>query len=70
MIGSRIKATVKESNENGDIHISILMDDDLTCEEMLAAAGSIVTEFVKVADGNLDILDFVRAILQVNSKCS
>lgn len=46
------------------------MDDDLTCEEMLAAAGYIVTECVKVADGNLDILDFVSAILKVNSKCS
>jgi hypothetical protein len=70
MKGSRIEAVVKESNENGDIHIRILMDDDLTCEEMLAAAGCIVTEFVKVADGNLDILDFVSAILKVNSKCS
>jgi hypothetical protein len=36
----------------------------------LEAAGCIVTEFVKVADGNLDILDFVSAILKVNSKCS
>lgn len=62
MIGSKIEARVKEPNENGDIHISTSIDDDLTQEEMLAAAGSIVSDFVKMADGNLDIEDFVRVI--------
>lgn len=62
MIGSEIKAVVKSQNENGDIHISTSIDDNLTHEEMLAAAGSIVSDFVKMADGNLDIEDFVRVI--------
>lgn len=62
MIGSKIEAVVKEPNENGDIHISTSIDDDLTQEEMLAGAGSIVSDFVKMADGNLDIEDFVRVI--------
>ena len=62
MIGSKIEAIVKEPNENGDIHISTCIDDDLTHEEMLAAAGSIISDFVKMADGDLDIEDFVRLI--------
>lgn len=62
MIGSKIEAVVKEPNENGDIHISTSIDDDLTQEEMLAAAGSIVSDLEKMADGNLDIEDFVRVI--------
>lgn len=62
MIGSKIEAIVKEQNENGDVHISTCIDDDLTHEEMLAAAGSIVSDFVKMADDKLDIEDFVRFI--------
>lgn len=62
MIGSKIEAVVQEPNENGDIHISTCIDDDLTHEEMLAAAGSIISDFVKMADGDLDIEDFVKLI--------
>ena len=62
MIGSKIEALVKEPNENGDIHISTSIDDDLTQEEMLAAAGSIVTDLVKMSNGKLDVENFVAAI--------
>lgn len=68
MIGSKIEAIVKEPNElckNSDIHISTSIDGDLTHEEMLAAAGSIVSDFVKMTDGKLDIEDFVRVIRTV-----
>lgn len=66
MIGSKIEATVKEPNENGDIHISTCIDDDLTHEEMLAAAGSIISDFVKMTNGELDVEVFVNVIRAVH----
>ncbi len=65
MIGSKIEATVKEPNENGDIHISTCIDDNLTHEEMLAAAGSIISDFVKMTNGELDVEVFVNVIRAV-----
>lgn len=62
MIGSKIEALVKEPNENGDIHISTSIDDDLTHEEMIAAVGSIIRDFAKMTGGNLDIEDILELI--------
>lgn len=62
MIGSKIEATVKEPNENGDIHISTCISDDIDIYESLAAVGSIVTDLVKMSNGRLDVENFVAAI--------
>lgn len=62
MIGSEIKATVGEPNENGDVHIHTVLDDELTPEEMLAAVGSIVTDCVTLSNGKLDVENFVYII--------
>lgn len=56
---------MKEPNENGHIHISTEIDDDLTPEEMLAAAGSIISDLVKLSDGKIDIEVFVNVIRAV-----
>lgn len=62
MIGSKIEAVVKEPNENGDVHITTCIDDDIDIYESLAAAGSIVTVLVEMSNGKLDVEDFVAAI--------
>lgn len=62
MIGSKIEAVVKEANENGDIHISTSIDDDIDIYESLVAVGSIVTDLVKMSNGKLDVEMFVSVI--------
>jgi hypothetical protein len=62
MIGSKIEAIVKEPNENGDIHISTCIDDDIDIYESLAAVGSIVTDLITMSNGKLDVENFVAAI--------
>lgn len=62
MIGSKIEAIVKEPNDNGDVHISTCIDDDIDIYESLAAVGSIVTDLVEMSNGKLDVENFVAAI--------
>jgi hypothetical protein len=62
MIGSKIKAIVKEPNENGDVHIETCIDDDIDIYESLAAVGSIVTDLITMSNGKLDVENFVAAI--------
>lgn len=66
MIGSKIEAVVKEPNENGDVHISTCIDDDIDIYESLAAVGSIVTVLVEMSNGKLDVENFVAAIRSIH----
>lgn len=60
MIGSEIKATVKEPNENDDVHIGTEIDDNISPEEALAAVGSLATDLCAVT--GLDIEAFISVI--------
>lgn len=60
MIGSEIKATVKESNENNDVHIGTEIDYDISPEEALAAVGSIATDLCSMT--GLDIEAFISVM--------
>lgn len=66
MVGSDIKAVVKEPGPNGEVHIETEIDDMLTNEEMLAAVGSIVTDMVTMSKGTLDVETFVYVIRAVH----
>lgn len=60
MIGSEIKAIVKEPNENNDVHIGTEIDDDISTEEALAAVGSLATDLSAVT--GIDIETFISVI--------
>jgi len=66
MIGSKIEAVVNEPNENGDIHISTCIDDDIEIYESLAVVGSIVTDLITMSNGKLDVENFVAAIRSIH----
>lgn len=63
MIGSEIKATVKESKDNYYVQIGTEIDDDISPEEALAAVGSIVADLCSKT--GLDIEAFIRVIRMI-----
>lgn len=59
MIGSEVKAIVREPNENDDVHIETHIDN-ISHEEALAAVGAIATDMSKFT--GIDIEVFIRVI--------
>lgn len=65
MVGSDIKAVILEPGPNGEVHVGTEIDNMLTNEEMLAAAGSLVTDMVTMSKGTLDVENFIYVIRAV-----
>lgn len=68
MIGSKITARIGEKTGPEGVHVQTEIDDNMTAYEMLAAAGSLVTDCIEVSGGKLDVENFVTVIRRIHNK--